>query len=390
MMGLYGDFSGGTEDAGSYTGSFEVSEVAPAQSLAQALNGYTFGNLAARNYNKLNFDLDSKMGLADLPMTLGYDFIKSDAYHLGAYAKFVIPTGTKIDTCYLENALSPIIGNGRHFELGGGISAHASVYASDHAAFSLCLDGYATHLFAASQVRSFDLTGQPMSRYALVYSLEADESGELSNTGDLSAIGDVNVYNGDVSAAIRGEFVLEGIWSMRNFELGAGYAFAGQSAEKMSDCSNSCSTSTSVATQYALVGDALQNVVGIGPVTPASATTETALLTLTGATGVAAVNFINLGSSDQAAQVASGENAMYSYGEPVDLDEAAFALPSLDNNSGLMGAQILNRIFAHADYVMQNHDWQPQIGLIGSIGFVPSNYTTASYWELGARGGFVF
>jgi hypothetical protein len=390
MMGLYGDFNGGTENAGSYTGTFEVSEVAPAATLAEALNGYTFGNLAQRNYNNINFNVDSKMGLADLPMMLGYDFIKSDAYHFGVYAKFVIPTGTKIDSCYLQNVLMPIIGNGRHFELGAGASAHASLYSNDNAAFGVYADGYATHIFSASQIRSFDLQGQPLSRYALVYNLEADESGDLSNSRDLSAVGDVNVYNGDVNAAIRGEFMIEGIWSMRNFEFGAGYAFAGQSAEKMSNCNSSCTSSTGNASQYALVGNALQNVVGVGPVTPADATSKDALLTLTGTTAAAAVNFINLGSSDQVAQVAAGDNAIYDYGTPADIDEAALMMSSVEGTSGLMNAQILNRLFAHADYVMQNHDWQPQFGLIGSIGFVPSGYTTANYWELGARAGFVF
>jgi hypothetical protein len=93
-----------------------------------------------------------------------------------------------------------------------------------------------------------------------------------------------------------------------------------------------------------------------------------------------------------ASSVDAGTNAAYSYGNSdIVLSEAAFQLPALDGNcSGLMSCQVLNRIFGHIDYVWSDCAWQPEVGIVGSIGFVPAGKPTANYWDLGARVGFAF
>lgn len=385
-MGIYGAFDAGSlaEGSGSYQATFTVDEVEPAQNIGQALGGYEFGQVQQRQFNNFNFNSCSSTKLADIPIMLGYDFCKSDAWHLGAYLKFVIPTGTKIDQCFLQYVLTPVIGNGRHFELGIGASGHATVYSCDTSSFGIYGDGYIDYMFGACQTRTFDLPNQPMSRYALAYSLN-NEDGDLSQDGTIQAIGDVNTYQGNVTAT-RGEFMLDCIWACRNFELGLGYAFAGQTKESIS-CS-SCNTSDATSS-YALVGNVLQNTVGAGPVT--GATTAVGTLALTGATTVATTNFINLGPSGQVAAIENGENAAYSYGEAADLEDAVIDLAQVSGNcSGLMSGQVLNRLFGHIDYVWRDCAWQPEIGILGSIGFVPSSQVTANYWDLGARIGFAF
>jgi len=390
-MGLYGTFDAGgaTEAAGVTSATFSTADVFAAPDAATALGGYTFGMVQQRNNNLFNFNPCGKWGLADIPVMLGYDFCKSDASHLGAYLKFVIPTGTKIDQCLIQYVLNPVIGNGRHFEFGVGLTGHANLWVCDTSSLGIYGDGYIDYMFGACQTRTFDLAGQPMSRYSLVYPLTGDQaSGYSLVPNTMNAVGDINLYQGNVTAT-RGEFMLDLIWACRSWEVGLGYAFSGQTAEKI-NC-NSCST-TSDATAYALVGNTLQQTFGVG---------RTSTLNLTDATfsngaytnpNLPASNFFYIGPTGMASAVDAGQNSAYSYGNPdVLLDEAAFLVSNLQGNcSGLMSGQVLNRIFGHIDYVWRDCAWQPEVGIVGSIGFVPSGKPTANYWDLGARMGFAF
>jgi len=382
----YGEFDAGglAQDSGANTATFTVANVPAVENIATALDSYAFGNVKARQYNNMTFNPCTSTKIADIPIMVGYDFCKSDAWHLGAYLKFVIPTGTKIDQCFLKYVLNPVIGNGRHFEFGIGLSGHATMYSCDTSSFGVYGDGYITNMFGTCQTRTFDLPNQPMSRYALAYSLNND-NGDLSIDGPISAIGDINTYQGNVSAT-RGELMLDFIWACRNAEVGIGYAFAGQSSESIS-----CGTCTSDdGQQYAIVGNVLQNSVGAGPVTGDSLATGT-LATVPAAGAAGSINFFNLGPTGQAANVSDGESAAYVYGDAEDLDAAAFTLPQTSGNcSGIMTGQVLNKLFGHIDYVWRDCAWQPEVGIIGSIGFVPASKVTANYWDLGARVGFAF
>ncbi len=391
-MGLYGAFDDGGVASmnGATSATFSTATVNSAPDPLTALGGYTFGMVENRNYNLFNFNPCGKWQLADIPIMIGYDFCKSDATHLGVYLKFVIPTGTKIDQCLLKYVLTPVIGNGHHFEFGVGLSGHANLWVCDTSSFGVYGDGYIDRMFGTCQTRTFDLKGQPMSRYALLYPLTGDQATGYANSNTMVAAGDINLYQGDVTAT-RGELMLDFIWACKNWEVGLGYAFSGQTAESMS-C-NSC-VASSESSAYALVGNALQQTIGVGPVSTDS--WETATFDVSGydnATTFPKSNFFYLGSTDSAAQVASGENAAYSYGDSAVLDDAAILLSNNNlqgNCSGLMSGQVLNRIFGHIDYVWRDCAWQPEIGIVGSYGFVPQGKPTANYWDLGARIGFAF
>jgi hypothetical protein len=393
-MGLYGAFDAGgaAENVGVIPGAFSTADVAAAPDLPTALGGYTFGMVKQRNNNLFNFNPCGKWGLADIPIMLGYDFCKSDASHIGAYLKFVIPTGTKIDQCFLQYVLTPVIGNGRHFEFGIGLSAHANVWVCDSSSFGVYGDGYIDYMFGACQTRTFDLPNQPMSRYTLVYPLTGSEGDGYTQEGEMVAVGDVNLYQGNVTAC-RGEFMFDFIWACRNFEVGLGYAFTGQSSEKI-NCGPCATLNGDKA--FAIVGDALQQSIGVGPIVIplASATLATAQVTTTAyvsGTSYPQANFFYLGSTGNAAEVAPGLSSAYTYGDVASIDNAAFLLPNVQGNcSGLMSGQVLNRIFGHIDYVWRDCAWQPEIGIVGSIGFVPAGKPTANYWDLGARVGFAF
>jgi hypothetical protein len=388
-MGLYGVFNdnGMKKNIGVTSATFITSQVTPAPDQIAALGGYTFGKVQERNNNLFNFNLCGVWKLADIPIMIGYDFYKADVTHLGAYLKFVIPTGTKIDKSLLKYVLNPIIGNGHHFELGIGLSGHANIWACNASSFGVYADGYVDYMFGAKQTRSFDLPNQPMSRYALVYPLINNGSKDYAVGSTMSAIGDLNLYEGNINA-IRGEFVFDAIWTCKNWEIGLGYAFTGQTAEAISCKSNQNDFSSN---SYALVGKALQQTFGINV---AGKDINTATILFSGYDGkltYPVTNFFYLGPSDEASSISFGQNAAYNYGESVGVLDAAFLLPNLESNeSGLMPSQVLNRIFGHIDYVWKDSLWQPEIGLLGSIGFVPASKLTANYWDIGMRAGFVF
>ncbi len=393
-----------------------------AVTVADALGGKAFGNLAARSYAKFTFDSDNQSDwkVADLPIQLGYDFYKCDNKHFGFYLRAVIPTGTDIDQDYAAYLFQPVIGNGGHFEFGVGASGHAELWSNDDNAFNAYVDGYLTHMFAENQFRIFDASGLPMSRYALMKELTyvAAPTGDADNyqyNHVLKMLGDINNATGDVSCDVRGEFMLDLVYTHCDWEVGAGYAFSGQSHEKMDQDSVSSSSNNYLYgykgnsfedEMYVTVGEDavdyfnganskawLHNIVTSSDVPTLAASplvlanvSAAAVVDGTGVFGVQTNNDVVAGKAGGAYLLGtlSGDTAAE---DTVAAD--VFQVPDI-NNSGLMDGQQLHRIFGHVDYVWSNCDWMPYLGVVGSIGMSPDSYKTASYWDVGARLGFSY
>jgi hypothetical protein len=361
------------------------SETVPsAVSLSSALSGYTPENAnITRTNNLFNFNPCGQWGLADIPLWIGYDFCKSDANHLGAYLKFTIPTGTQVDQCFVEQVFNNFIGNGRHFEFGIGLSGHTNFWVCDESSLGIYGDIYITHMFGTTQTRTFDLPGLPMSRYALVYNVVGAE-GSIA-AGKIQALGDVNVIDTTVSCATHGELVVDLIWACKNAEVGIGYSYKGQSRQH-GDCSP---CSEGAPGNYAYVGQAPQQYFGVGTTT---AVESTALVQNTGTSPITAATTTAPFWLDEptglVSAVSKGDNPVMVYGENTPIADALISLPNTEGNcSGFMPAQNLNLIFAHIDYVWRDCAWQPEVGLLGSIGF---GKHTAAYWDVGGRIGFAF
>ena len=406
-----------------------VSEVAPAQNLSQALGGYcpTGSDLKTRLYNKFNFNTcgTGKFGVADVPLLFGWDFCKNDSKHFGLYVKFVIPSGTQINQCFLQQSnFAPVIGNGRHFELGIGLTGHMNFCSCDESDFSANIDAYITHMFGTNSFRTWDATSQPMSRYALVRSFDSDGA----YTGTLSALGDLNNQCASVSVGARGEAMIDFIYACRCWEMGIGYAFAGQSAETANCCGSSSSSTSGCCTtnptnqvgpNYGYMGNGNATLASLtvgNVVSPAGGVLANAPIqayapassagACTGpASGAPTINLITKptlvdygtnkntqGSNitgSQYSSFATSTNGAYDAGNEVETGNGAYlTLPDFGNCSGLMDRQILNRIFAHIDYIWRDCCWQPEFGILGSIGFGSAN--TPKYWDVGARFGVSF
>ena len=395
-----------------------------AVTVSDALGGKVFGNLAARNYAKFTFDSDNQSDwkVADLPIQLGYDFYKCDNKHFGLYLRAVIPTGTDIDQDYAAYLFQPVIGNGGHFEFGVGASGHAELWSNDDNAFNAYVDGYLTHMFAVPQFRIFDASNLPMSRYALMkeltYSPSHDSDSDLYQYNHvLKMLGDINNATGDVSCDVRGEFMLDLVYTHCNWEVGAGYAFSGQSHEKMDQDSLSSSSnnylygykgSSFEDEMYITVGSdagainrfngetgyAWEQTIATSNNLPSLTETSLVLANISSTAVVADSSVFGVQSNN--AVVGGKAGGAYKVGpssdaDGGDTDATDLIKGGLDiNNSGLMDGQQLHRIFGHVDYVWSNCDWMPYLGVVGSIGMSPDSYKTASYWDVGARLGFSY
>ncbi len=109
---------------------------------------------------------ETKTSFAELRIELGWNAVQTDHSHFGFNAQIAVPTGNRRDA---EFVFSPVVGNGRHWEAGGGISAHYNFTMSeDNEKHSgIYTDLSITHVFLANEDRTFDICGKPNSRYML-------------------------------------------------------------------------------------------------------------------------------------------------------------------------------------------------------------------------------
>lgn len=382
-----------------------LDKITPAKNVYQSLNGYTFGNLNERLYNKFfiyDYQYHSTQafwGVSDLFIQLGYDFINNENRHVGVYLKGIIPTGNEIDQSWAEYIFTPVIGNGRHFELGVGISVHNLFILECENKIKLCLDGYITHPFSNCQFRSFDKTNLPMSRYAIVKKLINTNNNIVNPLNDqyyynynLSALGDINAFNTTVNIKIRGEAILDIIYEANNYNAGIGYAFSGQTQEypsgycQINKCSNELSLKSDCYCNildsslcYGYKSNSFENNLVFSN-TPAN-----------GTNWIIADNieYIGIKSNNEVSDNINSGCYIYNNSISEASSENTFSLPNI-NRSGFMNGQILQRIFGHFDYFFVNISCNPFIGIIGSYGFTPSKYITAAYYDLGFRLGFSF
>jgi hypothetical protein len=165
--------------------------------------GYSVPNMSDLTFQPLTH---GKMALctrhavhfAELRTNLGYDWFIHDRHHIGLKIQGAIPLGTRPHSEFL---FEPIVGNGHHYELGGGITAHAAVWENviTEEKVDLFLDVTVNHMFTTKQRRSFDLFGKPNSRYMLAEKMTSDISDNLKG-GEQTPIAQ---FNREVSSIVN-------------------------------------------------------------------------------------------------------------------------------------------------------------------------------------------
>lgn len=210
---------------------------------------------------RLSSETLAQTGLSDIQAALGWNFINDEEYHIGLNIRTAMPTGTRPRACWL---FEPIVGNGKHWELGIGLTAHCRAWQSEDALDEFCiyLDANVTHLFKARQCRTFDLKCKPLSRYMLAQKMTAGTENLFNANGNapsyqfdkvFAPVANLTTLPVDVSAAAQADIALKFAYTHHGFQFDAGYNLWYRSCEKIIprlDCIQ-CE-----ATTWALKGDA--------------------------------------------------------------------------------------------------------------------------------------
>ena len=191
---------------------------------------YTFESLNCARFCGCSCDDNkTKTRLSDIQADMGWNFILDEDYNFGLFARVVAPTGTKVKGEWL---FEPTIGNGRHWELGGGLTGSAILWrnAEESKHFGFYVDANVTHLFNAQQKRVFDLKDKPLSRYITAYNLTTLTYAPLANLTSCEM---------NVNVAVQADVTAMFNYTSKNWSYDLGYNFWARSCEKF-DCSTSC------------------------------------------------------------------------------------------------------------------------------------------------------
>jgi hypothetical protein len=383
--------------------------VEAAGDIQTALSGnYLFGDMqSAWRFGKFKLghtQHDTK--LANVDLFLGYDFMQCDDYHIGLFVKAVAPTGTRPNG---EFVFSPIIGNGHHWEFGGGLTAHYNFYETNEHLFGLYVDGCATHLFKDSQWRTFDLDSCKsefkglLSRYVLLK--EFDENNNYAG----KLINAVNFTTRKIksSFSVQGDASLRLLYNYCGWAVGLGYNIYGRSTEKISGLCDPC-------------GEFRNKRLGIKGVTGVCARgfkdseltgkDKTLHATESRARALNIKQFESQNFVDNGVPLVDEETdttfiTWDSPTKPADKVVQAFdsekdgkTAPVFVKTSTIrvkpIPALISHKVFAHVDYAWENCEcYQPYLGVGGEVQFAQQNnchVCTPNQWGIWVRGGLNF
>ena len=333
--------------------------------------------------------------VADLRMILGWNFFQDCDYHFGLNIQAAAPTGTKPDGVYL---FEPIVGNGHHWEFGGGLSAHTTLWCSDDEDRSLLFYfiGNVTHLFKATQCRTFDLKGHgPNNRYMLAQRMTSDVTNNLQGGGTAATAQFDNVYTPvanlthlevKASASVQVDITAMFNYTSCGFGWDIGYNFWYRSCDKLDidcNCPNQFDENT-----WALKGDA--RVFGFdgtmqADFVPLSATQSNA--TISGGS-----NFVagqanpetnpNIDNPQLATGDSSGGNANNQLlasrllGAPqvnTSIQSQFISFQDIDCDSSKTSG-ISHKLFTHLSYTwIDCEDWAPYFGVGAKVEFSQNN-----------------
>ena len=213
----------------------------------------------------------STTGFAELRGELGWIYLHED-YHFGLNIQAAAPTGKRPHGEYIFETQ---VGNGKHWELGAGLSAHWTMWRSEdeNKHLDFVFEADVTHLFNASQTRTFDLIGKPNSRYMLAEKVNLRPTQDLFGNTDAggttgvttaafsqfnaeySPVANFSTRDVNVSIGVQGDVVSMLNFTRLGFSLDLGYNYWGMSHEDIELKDSNCAP-IFPANTWALKGDA--------------------------------------------------------------------------------------------------------------------------------------
>lgn len=211
-------------------------------------------------FARMNTNHLSETRLAEITVALGYNFLLNEDHYLGLNIRTAAPTGNAPKSQWL---FEPIVGNGRHWELGAGMDSSWCIWRSEEEDqnVTMYLDATLSHLFKTTQIRTFDLRCKPLSRYMLATKFTSPSHNLITGASAPAAQFDnvftpvANLTSGpcSVSAAVQGEVTWKVAYTRCNFQWDIGYNFWGRSCTKITRC---CACTDFTKNMWGLKGDA--------------------------------------------------------------------------------------------------------------------------------------
>ncbi len=360
-----------------------------------SISGVTFAPLEFARLEQMRLH---KTTLSEIQFALGYNFILCPCYHLGLNFRVYAPTGNRPEGIF---AFEPIVGNGKHWEVGLGYTAHYTFWESEdeESSFGFYTDGNFTHMCTAHQTRTFDLKGKPVSRYML-----AEQLGIPNNPPNLFAsptqgsvmgatvpsaqfknayapVANLTTLKVNVNAALQVDIVALFNYTACGLSVDLGYDFWARTCEKISIRDDQGPTPLQSGNVWALKGDAYVYGFQAGTDTPvALSATESDATINTGTNAATGGNqnpgidnrqfaFFSTGSDSDQIVAAPGNPAGAAFQQTTSNDPIFLSNANL-NLKGSSGMS--HKIFAHLSYTWcECEDIIPYIGVGGKAEFGP-------------------
>lgn len=326
----------------------------------------------------------SKTGFAELRGELGWNYLDED-YHFGFNIQSAAPTGKRPNPEFL---FGPEVGNGKHWELGIGLSGHWTMWRSEDEEqhCDLVFEADITHLFNAKQTRTFDLIDKSNSRYMLAEKLSSNKGSTNPLNGSSNAgvefantytpVANFSTRSVSVNIGVQGDAVAMFNYTSRGFSWDLGYNIWGISREKitLSDCDNPFPFNT-----WSLKGDA--SIGGTAPLAAGNAVTVLLAATESSATIHSGTNiFKTTGPLLTNPGIDSATGATTADGLTQSADVNAFGITPAtqinissqpifiqESDLNLKGAEVAgfsNKLFTHLSYTwIDREDWIPYFGI---------------------------
>lgn len=344
-----------------------------------------------------------KTALAEIQFALGYNFVMTDCYYFGLNFRVYAPTGNRPKGIF---TFEPIVGNGKHWEVGGGFMAGYMFWRSedDESSLGFYAVGNFTHLCRTTQTRTFDLIGKPNSRYMLAERLgtpvlnlfAAPNQGSLTNITQPTAqlrignepqftytpVANLTTIPVHVSSPVQVDITALFDYSACGLSVDIGYNFWARACEKISIRNDSGPLRLESGNVWALKGDA--NVFGFeaapsGTPVALSSTQSTATIhagTNNGDTQNPGVDnpefafFTNTNAADQIV-ILPGQAAGPATQQRTSNDPVFLSLDDIDLKGG-SSKGLSHKIFAHISYTWTEcDDVVPYVGVGGKAEFGP-------------------
>ncbi len=408
--------------------------------------GITVPNITVKplKFAKIKCKKDRNTCFAELRGEFGWNFLLEEDYHFGLNIQAAAPTGDRPDAEFLFEAQC---GNGKHWEFGGGLSGHWTLWRSEDEEkhFDFVVEADVTHLFKAKQKRTFDLkkgtTQKPLSRYMLAQKISTPATGLASsganpgdqNEGDVivatqqfknefAPVANFSTQDVKVDISVQGDVVAMFNYTSRGFSWDVGYNLWARSCEDIElrdkDCETFPEKTWALKGNAQLIGFAADDVnaaIVVNDPIGLAATQSNATITQ----GTNPIDdFTNSGIDNFAFAQAfvAGSNTQFLKFQPTALDDPnnniRTSVPPIfitAEDLDLSGAEtkgISHKIFTHVNYTwVDREDWIPYVGVGGEVEFGQNDSDTKttdntscdsclrcslSKWGLWLKGGVSF